>query len=209
MLTVSTGFLAIGLILSSQIQNLWQLYIFDGLFIGLSISASFAIPVSLVALWFTRRQGLAVGVATLGVSLGTAVIPLIITYLISEPRMAFHFSPRRDSGRCYMHPFGAFNAKPHCSRKAKFSADSQGQDLSSIKTSPGDSTDTGLSISEALHTRQFWMLFLVFLFFLLSLGLVMLHIVPYAVDSGMTPVQAATLLTLIGYLASAGVLRQD
>jgi len=82
-LAISVGFLSLGLILSSQIQELWQLYVFTGLLVGLSISASFAIPVALVSLWFTSRQGLAVGVATLGISLGTATIPLLISYLIT------------------------------------------------------------------------------------------------------------------------------
>ena len=205
-LTVSTGFLAIGMILSSQIQNLWQLYIFDGLFIGLSISASFAIPVSLVALWFTRRQGLAVGVATLGVSLGTAVIPLIITYLISDLgwRSTFLLAGIAVGAICI--PSGLLMRSPTTAERQYLSANSHGQDPSSMKTSPDESFDTGLSISEALRTSQFWMLFLVFLFFLLSLGLVMLHIVPYAIDSGMTPVQAATLLTLVGISGIGGRL---
>ncbi len=53
---------------------------------------------------------------------------------------------------------------------------------------------------------QFWMIFIVFLLFLSGLGLVMLHLVPYAEDSGMAPVQAATLLTLIGIFGIAGRL---
>ncbi|MCX6007322.1 MAG: MFS transporter [Chloroflexi bacterium] len=205
-LTVSTGFLCIGLLLSSQIQSLWQLYIFDGLFIGLSISASFAIPVSLVALWFTRRQGLAVGVATLGISLGTAVIPLLITYLISALgwRTTFLLAGIAVGAICI--PLALLMRRPTIAETQNLSANSHGQDSLSIGPSPDDSADTGLSVSEALHTPQFWMLFLVFLFFLLSLGLVMLHIIPYAIDSGMTPVQAATLLTLIGIFGIGGRL---
>ncbi len=205
-LTVSTGFLCAGLLLSSQIQSLWQLYIFDGLFIGLSISASFAIPVSLVALWFTRRQGLAVGVATLGVSLGTAVIPLLITYLISALgwRTTFLLAGAAVGAVCI--PSALLVRSPATAERQNLSSNSRGQDSSSIEASPDDSIDTGLSISEALRTPQFWMLFLVFLFFLLSLGLVMLHIIPYAIDSGMTPVQAATLLTLVGIFGIGGRL---
>jgi predicted MFS family arabinose efflux permease len=50
------------------------------------------------------------------------------------------------------------------------------------------------------------MIFITFLLFLSSLGLIMLHMVPYAIDSGMAPVQAATLLTLIGIFGIAGRL---
>jgi len=82
LLAASLASMGIGLLLSSQIHQLWQLYIFNGLFIGLSIAASYAIPAAVVALWFTKRQGLALGVATLGVSLGTAFVPPCISWLI-------------------------------------------------------------------------------------------------------------------------------
>jgi MFS family permease len=205
-LTISTGFLALGMVLSSQIQNLWQLYIFNGLLIGLSISASFAIPVSLVALWFTRRQGLAVGVATLGVSLGTAVIPLLITYLISAVgwRLTFLLADIAVAAICI--PSALMMRGPTSAERQELSASDNGPASPGKSQLSGGGLDEGLSVSEALRTPQFWMLFLVFLFFLLSLGLVMLHIVPYAIDSGMTPLGAATLLTLIGIFGIGGRL---
>lgn len=205
-LTVSTGFLALGMVLSSQIQNLWQLYIFNGLLIGLSISASFAIPVSLVALWFTRRQGLAVGAATLGVSLGTAGIPLLITYLISVVgwRLTFLFAGIAVAAICI--PSALVMRSPTAAERRELSVGDRNHTPPERSQASDEGLDAGLSVSEALRTRQFWMLFLVFLFFLLSLGLVMLHIVPYAIDSGMTPVQAATLLTMIGIFGIGGRL---
>ena len=205
-LTVSTGFLALGMVLSSQIQNLWQLYIFNGLLIGLSISASFAIPVSLVALWFTRRQGLAVGAATLGVSLGTAGIPLLITYLISVVgwRLTFLFAGIAVAAICI--PSALVMRSPTAAERQELSVGDRNHTPPGRSQASDEGLDAGLSVSEALRTPQFWMLFLVFLFFLLSLGLVMLHIVPYAIDSGMTPVQAATLLTMIGIFGIGGRL---
>jgi MFS family permease len=203
-LTISTGLLSIGLLLSSQIQSLWQLYVFDGLFIGLSISASFAIPVSLVALWFTRRQGLAVGVATLGVSLGTATIPLLITYSMSAWgwRNTFLIAGLAVALICI--PSTLLMRRPGASEKLLEVG--SGSDSLHPDRNYTDDLDSGLTAAQALRTRQFWMLFVQFLFFLLSLGLVMLHLVPYAVDSGMTSVQGALLLTLIGITGIAGRL---
>jgi OFA family oxalate/formate antiporter-like MFS transporter len=201
-LAVSAGFLSIGLILSSRITELWQLYIFTGLLAGLSISASFAIPVALVSLWFTRKQGLALGIATLGVSIGTATIPVLISYLITTIgwRPALLLAGIAVAVICIPAtllmrnpPRNLKPAEPSIDRGDKTVA--QATDL-----------ETGLSVSEAFRTRQFWMIFITFLLFLSSLGLVMLHLVPYAVDSGMAPVQAATLLTLIGIFGIAGRL---
>ena len=202
-LAVSAGFLSLGLILSSQIQELWQLYVFTGLLVGLSISASFAIPVALVALWFTRRQGLALGVATLGISLGTATIPLLISYLITSAgwRMTLLMAGIAVAVLCI--PATLLMRSPP--RNMPSAAAGNKESSAGQRAEPSD-LDTGLTVSQALRTGHFWMLSIMFLLFLSSLGLVMLHLVPYAVDSGIDPVRAAVLLTLIGIFGIAGRL---
>ncbi len=203
-LAVSAGFLSLGLMLSSQIQELWQLYVFTGLLVGLSISASFAIPVALVSLWFTRRQGLALGVATLGISLGTAIIPLLISYLISSMgwRPALLIAGIAVAILCI--PATLLMRNPPRNIRSEAGAGDQ-ESSATQKDSPSD-LDTGLTVSQSLRTGQFWMLFIMFLLFLSSLGLIMLHLVPYAVDSGIDPLKAALLLTLIGIFGIAGRL---
>ena len=201
-LAVSAGCLSLGLILSAWITELWQLYIFTGLLVGLSISASFAIPVALVSLWFNKKQGLALGIATLGVSLGTATIPVLISYLITTIgwRPALLWAGIAVAVICIpatlmMRNAPRINAAKGVSLEPESAAAKQASDL-----------ETGLTVSEAFRTSQFWMIFITFLLFLSSLGLVMLHLVPYAVDSGMATMQAATLLTLIGVFGLAGRL---
>jgi len=202
-LAVSAGFLSLGLILSSQIQELWQLYVFTGLLVGLSISASFAIPVALVALWFTRRQGLALGVATLGISLGTATIPLLISYLITSAGWRTTLLMAGIAVAVLCIPATLLMRSPPRNMP---SAAAGNKESSAGQQALTSDLDTGLTVSQALRTGQFWMLFIMFLLFLSSLGLVMLHLVPYAVDSGIDPVRAAVLLTLIGIFGIAGRL---
>jgi len=201
-LAVSAGCLSLGLILSSTITKLWQLYIFTGLLVGLSISASFAIPVALVSLWFTRKQGLALGIATLGISLGTATIPVLISYLITTTgwRPALLMAGVAVAVICI--PATLLMRNPprnSIAREAAFDPEKEAANHTS-------DLETGLTLPAAVRTGQFWMIFITFLLFLSSLGLVMLHLVPYAVDSGMAPVQAATLLTLIGVFGLGGRL---
>jgi MFS family permease len=201
-LAVSAGCLSLGLILSSTITELWQLYIFTGLLVGLSISASFAIPVALVSLWFTRKQGLALGIATLGISLGTATIPVLISYMISTTgwRPALLWAGVAVAVICI--PATLLMRNPP--RNIKVAGSPVDKEKETVVQA--SDLETGLSVSEAFRTCQFWMIFITFLLFLSSLGLVMLHLVPYAVDSGMAPVQAAILLTLIGIFGIAGRL---
>ena len=201
-LAVSAGCLSLGLILSSTITELWQLYIFTGLLVGLSISASFAIPVALVSLWFNKKQGLALGIATLGISLGTATIPVLISYMISTTgwRPALLWAGVAVAVICI--PATLLMRNPP--RNIKVAGSPVDKEKETVVQA--SDLETGLSVSEAFRTRQFWMIFITFLLFLSSLGLVMLHLVPYAVDSGMAPVQAAILLTLIGIFGIAGRL---
>jgi len=203
-LAISVGFLSLGLILSSQIQELWQLYVFTGLLVGLSISASFAIPVALVSLWFTSRQGLAVGVATLGISLGTATIPLLISYLITSGswRSALLISGFVVAIFCI--PATLLMRSP--ARSISISDSDGGKKTDITPPAVPSDLESGLTVTQAIGTSQFWLLFAMFLLFLSSLGLVMLHLVPYAVDSGIDSVHAASLITLIGIFGIAGRL---
>ena len=201
-LAVSAGCLSLGLILSSTITELWQLYIYTGLLVGLSISASFAIPVALVSLWFNKKQGLAVGIATLGISLGTAIFPVLISYLITTGgwRPALLIAGITVAMICIPATLLMRNPPRDIAAREAASAIEKG-----VPKQASD-LETGLTLSEAVRTHQFWLIFITFLLFLSSLGLIMLHLVPYAVDSGMAPVQAATLLTLIGVFGLAGRL---
>ncbi len=203
-LAVSAGCLSLGLILSSFMQELWQLYVFNGLLVGLSISASFAIPVALVALWFTRRQGLALGVATLGISLGTAVIPLLISYLISSLGWRTTLLMAGIAVAVICLPAALLMRNPP--RRAKSEETVPLGDIKTDEKTTLSDLETGLTLPQAVRTSQFWMIFLTFLLFLSGLGLVMLHLVPYAVDSGIAPIQAAVLITLIGVFGMAGRL---
>ncbi len=58
------------------------------------------------------------------------------------------------------------------------------------------------SLQEALHTRQFWLLFAAWFFYGLNYQVTMVHIVPYATDLGWTAIAAATIVTTIGLVGT-------
>ena len=196
LLAASLASMGIGLLLSSQIHQLWQLYIFNGLFIGLSIAASYAIPAAVVALWFTKRQGLALGVATLGVSLGTAFVPPCISWLIGMLGWRTALAIAGVAAMAIGIPAALLIRQPPTVGQQEGADDSEGTDYES----------EGLMLGEAVRSRAFWMLFGTLLIFLTGLSLIMLHLVPCAIDAGLAPVQAAFLLTLVGIAGIAGRL---
>lgn len=67
--------LGLGLIAMSRVTALWQPYVCYGLLAALGMSTSYVPCNATVAKWFTRRRGLAIGLASAGGSLGTFALP--------------------------------------------------------------------------------------------------------------------------------------
>jgi MFS family permease len=69
--------LGLGLVLSSQVQALWQLYVTFGFLVGFAVGAFYAPLTSTATKWFTARRGLAVALVSSGIGVGIlAIAPL-------------------------------------------------------------------------------------------------------------------------------------
>ena len=66
-----------------------------------------------------------------------------------------------------------------------------------------ESTD-GFSLSEALHTRQFWTICALSVAIVFCLMSIMVHIVPHAHELGIAAARAASVLAVIGGVSMAG-----
>ncbi len=76
-------FLALGFFLAAQATALWQLYLAQGLLIGLLGNAALFAPlVADTTLWFDRRRGIAVAIVASGNYLAGVVWPPIVQYYI-------------------------------------------------------------------------------------------------------------------------------
>jgi len=64
--------------LVSQVQELWQLYLFWGVIAAFGAAALYVIPTMVLSRFFLRKRGRAVGWASVGVSVGQAIlVPLV------------------------------------------------------------------------------------------------------------------------------------
>jgi MFS family permease len=66
--------LGLGLVLSSQVQALWQLYVTFGFMVGFAVGAFYAPLTSTATKWFTARRGLAVALVSAGIGVGILTI---------------------------------------------------------------------------------------------------------------------------------------
>lgn len=63
----------------------------------------------------------------------------------------------------------------------------------------------GFSLREAIHTRQFWLLFALYFSFLFCLIGITVHIVIYATELGISATSAANILAIIGGVCIVGM----
>src|SRR5262245_37263902 len=82
-LTVGGCLLGCGIVLMSQVQALWQLYLFLGLIAASGMSAAYVPCNATVIRWFTQRRGLALSLTSSGASFGNFLFPPLVAALIS------------------------------------------------------------------------------------------------------------------------------
>jgi MFS family permease len=73
----------LGMVLSSQITAVWQLYLTFSLLTGLGVSAFYAPLSSTATRWFTKNRGLALGIVSAGMGVGILVMSPLTRWLIS------------------------------------------------------------------------------------------------------------------------------
>jgi hypothetical protein len=83
-ISVGGALLGIGLMLMSRVTALWQPYRLCGTVAALGMSTAYIPCNATVAKWFTRRRGIAVGLASAGGSLGTFALPPVAHLLVSH-----------------------------------------------------------------------------------------------------------------------------
>ena len=197
-MTVAGFFFGLGLILMSGLDSVWQLYLFYGVIVGIGLSSIDIIPLSTTARWFVRRRGMMTGIAKVGTGTGQFAIPLVASMLIAAygwqtsyiiigaVAMVLLISVgqllRRDPARMGLLPDGDREIQTESSKPA----------------------ETGFSMHEALRTRQFWTICLVYLATMFCLLIIMVHIVPHATDMGISSTAAAGVLAAIGGISMAG-----
>jgi MFS family permease len=201
-MAATIGITGLGFVLGGQVDSVWQMYLFIGFLPGLGAGASLALPLSLVSRWFVKRQGMALGIAAAGIGVGGAVLPLLATYLIERFgwRTTFVYLGVFVWVSCLPVIFWLMREpRPEEARAIERKANT---DSSTSKTDGLAS----ITLSGALVTLPFWLLFVIFLLSNISLGLAMTHIAPHAQDSGLSAVAAAGLLSVMGMCSIVGRL---
>ena len=199
-MTVTGIFFGCSYLLLSQLQAVWQLYLFYGLVAGIGLSAIDVIPLTTTARWFLWRRGIMTGLVKVGTGAGQMIMPLLAGLCIMNlgwryayiiiAMIVFVFIIgsgqllRRDPGKMGQFPDGRTEPDP----------------------AESHSSETGLSLQEALRSGQFWMLCTINLLAVSCMLTILVHIVPHATDLGIETIKAAGILSTIGGVSMVGRL---
>jgi MFS family permease len=195
------GILAgLGFALISQTHSVWQLYLFQGIIMGIGVSGTDVVLLSTVARWFVKRRGIMSGMVKTGTGIGIMVMPIVSAWLISRYEwrntliilgitlfivyIAGAQLLRREPAQMKLFPDGADRALP-----------------GAVPMS-----EAGLTLLQAARTRQFWMLCGAYFVIFYNANTIVVHLTPFGADLKLSPSFAAAMVSIIGFVSIAGRL---
>ncbi|VWD49927.1 MFS transporter [Burkholderia contaminans] len=208
----------IGLAAAGVAHTLVQVYVAYGLGVGLGVGCAYVPAVGAVQRWFVRRRGFASGLAVAGIGVGTLVMPPLASALIAHVgwrgayitlavivvvigagmALLIENDPR---GRGLL-PDGEAAHEPVEGGGAKAGVRDAAASVSGATASRKPAA--GATVREAVTSRSFASLYAACLICSFGVFVPFVHLVPYALDHGVSSSTAVLLLGAIGVGSTAG-----
>lgn len=192
--------LALGLILCSTIEAIWQFYLYYGVVVGVAYSTvGFITHMAYVPRWFVKRRGLTASLALSGIGVGALVLAPLSESLIRAYGWRFTFVALGITMLVVLVPLTALLHR-HSPEAVGLKPDGG----AAAPGAPARPAQEGTSVLTAIRSPAFWMLFLaVFTVGFANMTMVV-HQTRLLVDIGYAFTLAATLLGVTGFLRSFG-----
>ncbi len=204
---IVTGFVTgLSLLLTSQIRVPWHLFITYSLLLAIGIGPIWVTSMATVSKWFIKRRGLALGIVSSAVGIGMIIVPPVSTYLISGYGWHNSFLVLALVAFFIVVPCALLLKRPprgvaDLPEGERLKVTSLNSPERQNNNEPGE-----FSLLQAAKTRNFWLIFSLWFLGGSCVFTVMAHVVPYAIDLGITSLRAASILSLIGGIFILGAL---
>jgi len=191
----------VGFLLMSRVSELWQVFFAWGITMGAAQAMIYIPVISAMPRWFAVRQSTAIGISVVGFGIGAVIWPPVTQVLIdtiSWQNTCLYLGItdtviiltlaqflKRDPAEMGLLPYGAASAPAG---------------------KPSPAANNGLSLKEAMKNPRFWLLGGMFLGFFSCLNVMYVHIVAHARDIGVSPIFAASAVSVIGGFSIIGRL---
>lgn len=204
------GILGLSFILMAAMEELWHYYVIQMIARSMNTGVMAVATAVIIPNWFIVRRGRAFSLGNLGFPIGASVIPLFVQFLISTsgwrtaafgvgiliwvvsmaPAAAFLRRRPEDMG---LLPDGRPAPPP-------------ARESDAPEASPDVSLDVSLTLAQAAREPSFYLLSLAGFFWWFGRGGVVLHVVSYFTDGGLSPSLAVAALVIHSATGAGGVL---
>jgi MFS family permease len=200
----------LGFLLCTQIQSLFQFYLFFGGIVGMGITCLSIAPYTvLLAHWFERRRGTAYGLASIGIGTGTLLFVPFIQYLISFKGWPFAYLVFGLLVFVIPLPLNAFLLRHTPKEMGLFPDGGSSKTVEEIELEKGSQTGRVDSSSPAgemrfqdiLRNPRFWCLLLFPSLVSFGVYFIIVHHVKYLTDLGVGKIWAASLFAGAGAMS--------
>jgi MFS family permease len=170
------------------LRNLVMLYVI-ALFSGLAVAGTTTLPAqALVTNWFHEFRGRAMGLTMLGIGLGGFLLPPFNELLIRLVGWRWAWVVAAGIALTIVIPLIATFVR---TRPSDLGLLVDGLLRQEKTDAPTSATESGLSVSQAVATRTFWLLVGVFLLQLIGVAALNFHFIPFAIQELGIPAQEA------------------
>jgi MFS family permease len=204
--------LAMSLVLTSQVNSLWQFIFAYGVLAGASVSLlGFTSHSAFLPNWFERKRGLAVGIATSGIGFGMLCLVPIAEKFISSFGWRTTYLILAGVVLLFVGPLNAIfsrlrpedlNLRPD--GDAPGNRVGQSQPSMMMKIMDADWANENWTLRKAIHTRRFWLLLATYFCLSYAYQGTLLHCISAMVDAGLARNTGAYYFGILGITGSAG-----
>jgi MFS family permease len=193
----------LGYLLMSQVSSLWQLHLFFGVMAGASMGTCFTPVVATVSKWFSEKRVLAVGLTTVGIATGQMILPPIVAFFMVDQgwRSAYVLL----AAVLWISAIPAVILLRKKPQQNTVVPSSQQISTNPANKEAGESKlSRQWSAGDATRTVPFWMFTIIGFVTAAGFYIVLVHVVAYAIDTGIKPTDAALILTFanVGLIAA-------
>jgi MFS family permease len=192
--------IGLGLVLSSRVNSLWQFFVTYALIESIGLSGTFGIVTTLTSRWFIKNRGLALGLVSSGVGLGTLFVVPGAERLISAMDWSHAYLVYGIAAGVIMIAAAFFMRSAPPVSVLSVSVPAAG-------AQPRGYTSTqkpAMGLWQSVCSPRMIVLLSAFLIFFFCTQMVTVHLVNYATDTGISPLVAASLISIIGVISIAG-----
>jgi MFS transporter, OFA family, oxalate/formate antiporter len=203
--TVSVLLVTAGFIAASFVKTPLGFYLSYGLLVGVGSAGSGAVAcTAAVGKWFTKKRGMAIGIATMGIGFGTLIMAPVAGYIVKNFGWRVGFlcigALICVVGIVMSQIFMGKDNPEHYGLRP----DGESMPPKQSNFHPPDKSVEKPSLKPILADPRFWLLVICNTFAVMTVMMTFVHQVAYAINSGIDKIEAAAAIGFIGIMGSCG-----